>query len=723
MNFLIKQAAGIGNLNIKRKMPAQCSWINKTEQGRKKYNIFYQTSSFLFKIFQKNFSKVSFTQTTAFLNKLHQKNTSVVYKEGNSLKPFLKILIVAPKFNSELRPQYNFPVGLACINSVLRKNGYDVKVLNLNHVWEDQNSVLERCILDNQIDVVMTGGLTAHYHLVKKIFQAVKEINKRIITIGGGGGFTAEPKLFTEMTGADYACVGEGEKTVCELMDAIVNKKDVSMVRGIVYKNDNGYIQTPVRAEILDFSDIPDPDYEGFEMERYLAEQAPYDYYYTYIHDEPRMFPIFMGRSCPYQCNFCFHPLGNTYRQRSIENFFAELDTILAKYKVHALMIFDELFSLDEKRIFEFCRRIKPYHLKWTVQMRVTIVNQPLLDAMRDAGCFNISYGLESINDKVLKNMNKKIKKEEIERALELTYQCRIGIQGNFIFGDEEEDMDTFSETLNWWREHRKYQINLAFIETYPGTQLYKNALQRGIIDDPRKFMECGCPIVNLTRLPDCVFKKMQDIVSVAELHDSEVMGKVISIEKNPSQPGFVKAVLECFHCHEVSVYQRIASTRIYSNNFKIFCRHCNQKSVYDTRKYLEIRDSEFKYKLYFTLLRQWKMYTDADCVEKYFNYYNINTIAVLYEDELGELLLRELNHKKIKVSYVIDEQAGARYKPISTLVPIIGIGDLKCAEMVDLLISTQVMHFKETRDEIRRAGYNGKIVSVEDIIFGITMQ
>jgi radical SAM superfamily enzyme YgiQ (UPF0313 family) len=501
----------------------------------------------------------------------------------------MKILIVTPKFNDEYNPQYNFPVGLACIKGALREKGYDVIALNLNHVW-DGNSVLKNYILDNKVDVVMTGGISVHYHIIKSIFKVAKSANKEIITIGGGGGFTSEPVLFAEMAEVDYACLGEGEATICELVEAITTKKDMSTVQGIVYKNASGqYIQNKEKPVVENLDTLPFPDYEGFEMEKYLEDQKPSDYYFTYFHDEPRMFPIFMGRSCPYQCNFCFHPLGNKYRQRSLDNFFMELDLILRKYKVNSLAIFDELFSLEEKRVFEFCDRIKDYGLKWSVQMRVDIVNEKLLVTMRDAGCFNISYGIESINDKVLKNMKKHTTKAEIENAMEVTYDCGVGIQGNFIFGDEEEDMNTFSETLNWWKDHRKYQINLAFIETYPGTQLYKNAIKRGLITDKKEFIENDCPLINLTKQPDHVFKNMQNIVSLATFNNREMMGEVLGIERYPLNSEFSTVTFKCYHCNKISTIKKIYSKRLYSNRFKMSCRHCNQKNVYDTRAYLKM--------------------------------------------------------------------------------------------------------------------------------------
>jgi len=211
-------------------------------------------------------------------------------------------------------------------------------------------------------------------------------------------------------------------------------------------------------------------------LDRYLDEQNASDtYLHVFSYDKPRVMSMVMGRSCPYQCKFCFHPSGNTYRTRSLDNFFTELDEVMERYAPRQLFILDELFSVDLKRVYDFCERIKPYKIKWIIQMRVDIITPELLSALHDAGCVSISYGLESFSSKVLKNMRKNITPEQIEKALKLTYEASIDIQGNFIFGDELEDNSTIYETMRFWFAHPEYMINISMIQTYPGSGYYKD--------------------------------------------------------------------------------------------------------------------------------------------------------------------------------------------------------------------------------------------------------
>ena len=97
--------------------------------------------------------------------------------------------------------------------------------------------------------------------------------------------------------------------------------------------------------------------------------------------------------------------------------------------------------------------------------------------------------------------MRKHTTVEQIERALDIVYKSKIAIQGNFIFGDIAETLDTAKNTLRWWQAHPQYGIILNFIVTYPGTYLYQYAVEHGIIKDEVAFIKEGCPAVNVSRL------------------------------------------------------------------------------------------------------------------------------------------------------------------------------------------------------------------------------
>lgn len=491
----------------------------------------------------------------------------------------MNILLIVPHFRESYGEYYEFPLGLACISALLKKNGYAVTCLNLNHFEHSRDEeIIRKTITENNIKIVATGGLSAHFHKINHIFSIVKRIDKNLITILGGGIISSEPQLMFETFDIDYGVRNEGELTIVELVDAIIHQKDKSLVKGIIYSHNGKTILTPPRDSIDELDDLPFPDYDGFDVKHYLDIQLPNDNYYMYPFDKPRALPVITTRSCPYSCTFCYHPLGKKYRISSLDYFFENLDILVAKYQINILLILDELFSVNKTRMLEFASKIKKYNLKWIAQMRVDDVDEETLVKLKESGLFYISYGLESASNVVLKSMKKKIKIDKIEKALYLTQKHGIGIQGNFIFGDSAETKETYSETLQWWEKHKQYQINLGVIEAYPGTPIYLEAIKKGLINDKLEFIKKGCPPLNMTNMSDIDYNTMVRAIW-QKFYEFKTYAKLLKSEKIAyhNVKGNIYAFsVQCPHCLEKVQYSNIHKEE--NGSFKLGCKACHQR-------------------------------------------------------------------------------------------------------------------------------------------------
>lgn len=490
----------------------------------------------------------------------------------------MNILLIVPRFRDSYGEYYEFPLGLACISSMLKKHGYSVLCLNLNHFKESDKKVIEEYLTTHDVQIVATGGLSAHYNKINNIFKCVKEYDESLITILGGGIISSEPELIFNSMDIDYGVLNEGELTIVELVDALINNKDLEAVNGIIYSKNSKARRTPSRDSIADLDTLPFPDYESFGVEEYLDMQFPNDNYYLYPFDKPRALPVITTRSCPYSCTFCYHPLGKKYRINSLDYFFENLEKLIKKYQINLLLILDELFSVNKTRMLDFAQRIKKYNLKWIAQMRVDDVDDETLEQLKDSGLFYISYGLESASDVVLKSMKKKLKIDKTQTALELTKKHQIGIQGNFIFGDTAETKDTYHETIDWWNQHREYQINLGVIEAYPGTPIYLDALSRNLINDRLDFIKKGCPPINMTQMGDEEYHGMiQDIWQRS--HELRSYGKVLwskKIDYIETKGNVYEFEAQCPHCESKVKYTNIHKAQ--NGSFKLGCKVCNQR-------------------------------------------------------------------------------------------------------------------------------------------------
>lgn len=497
-------------------------------------------------------------------------------KEGGSLN----WLLVMPKITLFDDQQYSFPVGIAYVSSALKTTGRKVFTLNLNYKKESTYALLSEAIRSHSIDVIACGGISVQYRILKEIIDAAKEIKPDIIAIVGGGLITSEPVAAMQaLEIADYGIVGEGEITICELASKLeaglrgidggseqsvadgeqsITDGELSTVAGIVYRGaDKQWTVTKPRGEIGNLDIIPWPDYDGFEYEQML-KKTPIDIL-TGKNKNEAIGILFYSRSCPYNCTFCFHSSGRKYRTRTLDGFFQEFDHLMKKYSFDNFFLADEYFISNLNFVKEFCKRIKQYNIRWTCSGRVDNITKELLETLKDSGCFQIQFGVESACDKILKSMRKNITRAQIENAFSLCWEAGIAASGNLIFGDLEETVETAMETINWYKAHPKWSLAMHWIIAYPGSFVYKTARERGIISDAAEFIRAGCPEVNFSKMTYDERRRIAFIIDTAQSvsHDKLRDAKIM-----PGSTGKITVTGKCPYCGKTAAYNNIDPIR-----------------------------------------------------------------------------------------------------------------------------------------------------------------
>ncbi len=410
----------------------------------------------------------------------------------------MEILLIIPQFNTEGSGDYILPLGIACVSAALKQSGYNVNILNLNHTKEDVVTTIQKEICAREYQMVATGATSIFFPMIKMIIDTVKSYDKNLVTVLGGGIITAAPMEIFSLLEPTFGIIGEGEQTIIELLTALKKRKKAAQIPGLIFKGeDESIIQTEPRQSIRDINKIPFPDYEGVGLYEHWGLQLQ-------LQNKCRLIlPLITSRSCPFDCTFCYHPLGRGYRQFELKGLFTKIEYLKTKKKFHHISIIDELFATNKKKVLEFCQEVRQIGVTWEAQLRVNVVDEEIVCAMREAGCRTIGYGIESMSQTVLDSMHKETSIIAVEKALKITYDQNVEIQGNLIFGDEAETMDTFMESLSWWMENRHYQIFLSAIRIYPGSVIYSRAVDCGLID-PMTFLPQGGGVVNITRMsPD----------------------------------------------------------------------------------------------------------------------------------------------------------------------------------------------------------------------------
>lgn len=382
-----------------------------------------------------------------------------------------------------------YPYGLALIGSMAKQAGH--KVHSLIRLLDENNSEYSLRFLDfifkNNINIVALSSTSICYPETKHLIELAK--SKGCITVLGGYIVSAQPELITANIGADFCVYGEGEYTFLELVEALENGGDFKTIEGLLYLENGIVVKNHPRKPIKDLDALPFIDLSLFD-------------FYEFNH----ILMLIGSRSCPYSCTFCYRSPDIPYRQRSLDSLFLELDYFLQHYEDHIkeLHIQDDLFMLNKARVLEFCKRIKSYKLPFLIQGRADFIDEELMVALKDAGCYQMHLGLESANDNILKSMNKKMTFQQIKNALELSVKHDIMPYGYFIFGDKEDDEYTTQNSLQFFIENiSKYWINLYHLILFPGSAIYNYAISQGIIKDEVDFLERKLPYTNVSKLTE----------------------------------------------------------------------------------------------------------------------------------------------------------------------------------------------------------------------------
>ncbi len=494
----------------------------------------------------------------------------------------MKILLVIPKYNltNKVNYDYTFPIGLAYISSVIKEAGHEVDCLNLNHKEGTIENLIKEALDKKTYQILCTGHMGIGYAVIEKIVNQAKTHKSKPKIILGGALMTSEPELMFNALNPDFSIIGEGERTIIELLDCIEKNKDLSKIDGICYKKERKVFLTKPREQIKDIDSLPLPDFKGFEFEKFLDNQTSGVNYG--ILDYPRTYSILCSRGCPYQCTFCYHPVGSKYRTRSLDSIFNEIEIAIRDYKINNLAVYDDLFSLNKEKLFEFCKRLKKlskkYNCKllWDCQLSVNNIDEKLLKELKSSGCKIVSYGFESYSQKVLNSMKKPITPEQIENAFYKTLKAGISIQANFIFGDTAETKETAKETLDWFKNNGKGQIQLGFIQPYPGSEIYNYCINKGVIKDKLDFIRNQMSFVNWFNMTDNMSDKeildlKNEILKMKRKYYIYV--KPIKIKKTGKN--LYEIEVKCPFCNNIINYKNwLIENPNYYTIFAI-CRHC----------------------------------------------------------------------------------------------------------------------------------------------------
>ncbi|MCF6330054.1 MAG: B12-binding domain-containing radical SAM protein [Sulfurimonas sp.] len=475
------------------------------------------------------------------------------------------VLLIAPTYVDSPNTMY-FPIGMAYLASYIESKGYEVDGLNMsNYGFKNGLQELNLKLQTKKYDVIGIGALTVAFEQIEKLIIYLRGITNAKIVIGGGV-TSCESELVIQELKPDYMVISEGELIFEELLSHIRNPDKFNLPKGVWSLKNAEMISNNESHAISDLDLLPFPNYELMGISEFMDLQtgSGWSYHKTDI-SVGKYMPISASRSCPFQCTFCHHAGMGTYRKHSVKYAIDFIKKMTTQYRVKHLSIYDELFSMDKKRVMEFCKELKSLNITFMCQLRVDQVDAEMLMAMKEAGCIEISYGIESGSDIVIKSMNKKVLVKQIENAVRLTKEAKIGIQGNFLFGDPAETKETIEESIRFQEKSKLFFADWSMVIPYPGTVLHQQALDKNIIKDRVQFIKDVSDTskylwnkpINLTNFSDEEY--LSRYSTLRELNDTnhrKVLSKVIDAVAVDEKHSNMK--LECPNCKLTTIYDNL---------------------------------------------------------------------------------------------------------------------------------------------------------------------
>ena len=404
------------------------------------------------------------------------------------------------------------PSGLACIATVLRRGGHQVKIhlseetLELNHYDRAAaRASLQALMRDFRPEIVGLSLVTSGVPEGAIVAEDAKTLlGPQTLVVAGGPHPTALAEdLLTYCPAIDATVLGEGELTMLELADHGLSPS----VNGIVLRHNGTLARTPCRAAVEDLDSLGPPAYDLFNVKHFAA---PSRWLIRFL--KLPATNLRTSRGCSHRCSFCAGHLvaGLGVRYHSIEYVLDQLRHAATRLGVTAIRFEDDTIGADRKRLLELCAAIRRAglhkRLKWEACLRVNQTDAEILAEMKAAGCIQVEYGFESGSTAALRRLGKQTDIELNRRAVELTRRAGLRIFADIMVGLPGETPEDFEATVRFLRWARPEIISAARLSPLPGTPIYKNldpAVRSKLDWGDFSYPDSQMNPINLTAMPD----------------------------------------------------------------------------------------------------------------------------------------------------------------------------------------------------------------------------
>lgn len=364
-----------------------------------------------------------------------------------------KIVLFNPSprgFKGEDRNFITPPLSVLTAASAIVDLNYEI--ILIDEVFEPERQYKEK-LTPLKNDILLIGITTMTGHQIGNALRFatfIRTLNKDIPLVWGGYHPSALPEQTLSDCRVDIICIGQGTQTIRDLVIALQNKTDISLVKGIGFKKDGRIILTEQRP-ITNINELPRIPYELVDLNRYISDPAG---------TGERVMGYISSQGCPWRCSFCAEINMTKRRWSGLEakRVVDDWEYFNKKYGVSHITLYDSMFVANPYRVKEIAKEIKQRKLNISLGFinartdQIVRFDDELLQSLKDIHCTTFLIGAEGGSDEVLLAVDKQANVEHTIGAKKKLAQYGFIPQFSFMMGlefDIKKNHKEFNDILN----------------------------------------------------------------------------------------------------------------------------------------------------------------------------------------------------------------------------------------------------------------------------------
>jgi len=367
-------------------------------------------------------------------------------------------------------------VGLG-FSASLFHDRFNLEFPSISPFFDDTDNVIQ-AIKEQQPDVIGFGALTSTYQWMLGVAKQAKELNPNVKVVFGGVHASAVPDLVIQKPQIDYVVSGEGDYSFPMILKSIESRDFKNPIDNTRFKDNLGRVITgPQKGFIQDLDSLPFYDKELWED-------------YIRVGD---LYLTMASRGCPYRCTFCFNNFfaklpeeksGKYVRIRSVDHVIAELKLSKRRYNIKKIDFQDDVFATSKKWLKEFAYKYKKeIGIPYIILTHPRYIDEEIIKDLKESGCEWIQMGVQSMDESFKRDSLMRYERsDDIYNALDLMRKYKINAKVDHMFGLPEEPIDAQEKARVLYAQTHPKRIQTYWTSYLPGTEMMKDAEQKGII-------------------------------------------------------------------------------------------------------------------------------------------------------------------------------------------------------------------------------------------------